>query len=96
MTNFTNSPEVFGPGVGLSSKTFGEFVKFAILVQFHTFEAMGLEMLVLQYVCKLLHIITPKTKGKPIFSIQGLKAQGQIHDKTIEKTNISHPIALKV
>jgi hypothetical protein len=53
-------------------------------------------MLVLQYVCKLLHIRTPKTKGKPIFSIQGLKAQGQIHDKTIEKTNISNPIASKV
>ena len=49
-TNFTNSPKVFGAGVGLSSKTSGELVKLVILVQFHTFIGTGLEILVFSMV----------------------------------------------
>ena len=66
ITNNTNSSEVFGPGVGLSSKTFGEFVKLDILVQFHTFEAMGLEILVLLCVFRLLHV-KPRLRLTPGF-----------------------------
>jgi hypothetical protein len=36
-------------------KTFGEFVLLVILVQLHTFEAMGLKILVLLCVCMPLH-----------------------------------------
>ena len=46
ITNNTNSPGVLKPEVGLSPKTLWEWVLLAILVQFHTLEAIGLKMLV--------------------------------------------------
>ena len=71
MTNFTNSPKVLELRPIPGPKTYGELVKFVILIQFHTFEAMGLEILVLLYVFTLLHVKSglrptpgPKTSGE--------------------------------
>ena len=55
-TIFTNSLKVLELRPIPGSKTYGEFVKFVILLQFHTFETMGLEIFVLLRVFRFLHV----------------------------------------
>ena len=76
ITNNTNSPQVLELRPTPGPKTSGEFVLLVILIQFHIFEPMGLEILVLLCVFNLLHVKPglrptpgPKTFGEFVLLI---------------------------